>query len=230
MYNLSNRERRKDNTGYSIPPQQRDDSSTLGSSSRSSASLSNGSRGTTNLSSPDYEGHTAAQYEDVNAILLNQLTSLQRQVEDLNKARYARLKPTDGTIGRGKNRMRDLKKICMTTNDNINKQAVSAFLREVIWPSNKVLPRNWTKWRDDEDSLCQMISKKIAVPDGVTKKDYWETLLIGFTNDKMCSLRSNFKQDFFEQFQGNLYALFSEQNTCRGLSEVNSRCLALLTF
>jgi len=217
MYNLSNREKRKDNTGYSIPPQQRDDSSTHCSSSRTSASLSNGSRSTTN-------------HEDVNAILLNQLTSLQRQVEDLNKARYARLKPTDGTIGRGKNRMRDLKKICMTTNDNINKQAVSAFLREVIWPSNKVLPRNWTKWRDDEDSLCQMISKKIAVPDGVTKQDYWETLLIGFTNDKMCSLRSNFKQDFFEQFQGNLYALFSEQNTCCGLSEVNSCCLGLLTF
>jgi hypothetical protein len=58
--------------------------------------------------------------------------------------------------------------------------------------------------RENEDSLCQMIFKKIALPDGVTKKVYWEALILGITNDKMCSLQSNFKQDLFEQFQGSL--------------------------
>jgi hypothetical protein len=30
-------------------------------------------------------------------------------------------------------------------------------------------------------------------------------MLLGITNDKYCSLRSNFKQKMFEQFQGKLW-------------------------
>jgi hypothetical protein len=76
----------------------------------------------------------------------------------------------------------------MTNNNTISQQAVSAYLRKVIWPFNKVLPCNWTKWRENKDSLCQMIFKKIALPDGVTKKEYWGALILGITNDKFCSL------------------------------------------
>ncbi len=41
-----------------------------------------------------------------------------------------------------------------------------------------------------------MILDIVAVPVGVD----WEAMLLGITNDKYCSLRSNFKQKMFEQF------------------------------
>ena len=45
-------------------------------------------------------------------------------------------------------------------------------------------------------------SSKVALPVGVDGKTYWEAMLLGITNDKFCSLRSNFKQEMFGQFQG----------------------------
>jgi hypothetical protein len=50
--------------------------------------------------------------------------------------------------------------------------------------------------------MCQVILKKVALPVGVDGKSYWEVMLLGFTNDKFCLLRSNLKQEMFEQFQG----------------------------
>jgi hypothetical protein len=63
-----------------------------------------------------------------------------------------------------------------------------------------------------------MIFKKIALPDGVTKKEYWKALILGITNDKICSLQSNFKQKLFKQFQGNLYELLTVLSCCRLLT------------
>jgi hypothetical protein len=50
--------------------------------------------------------------------------------------------------------------------------------------------------------LCQMILKKVALPVGVDGKSYWEANILGITNDKFYSLRANFMQELFEQFQG----------------------------
>ena len=47
--------------------------------------------------------------------------------------------------------------------------------------------------------------KKVALPCGVDGQMYWDGMLVAITNDKFCSLRSNFKQELFEQFQGQLY-------------------------
>ncbi len=49
-----------------------------------------------------------------------------------------------------------------------------------------------------------MILNKVAVPVCVDPMSYWEEMLLGITNDKYCSLRSNFKQEAFEKFQGKL--------------------------
>jgi hypothetical protein len=95
--------------------------------------------------------------------------------------------------------------VALTPTDQINQQTVSAYLWEAIWPGNKILPKNWSKWRDDKRSLCQMILKKIALPLDVDGKSYWEVMLLGLTNDQVCSLRDNFKQELFEQFQGELF-------------------------
>ncbi len=69
------------------------------------------------------------------------------------------------------------------------------------------LPQNWSKWRDDKTSLCQMILKKVALPLAVEGKSYWEAMILGITNDKFCLLRANFMQELFEQFQGKFYSI-----------------------
>jgi hypothetical protein len=37
------------------------------------------------------------------------------------------------------------KKVSMTPTDNINQQAVASYVREAIWPGNKMLPKSWSK-------------------------------------------------------------------------------------
>jgi hypothetical protein len=70
-----------------------------------------------------------------------------------------------------------------------------------------VLPKSWSKWRDDKRSVCQMILKKVAIPVGVDGKSYWEAMIHAITNNKFCSLRANFMQELFEQFQGMFYSI-----------------------
>jgi hypothetical protein len=93
----------------------------------------------------------------------------------------------------------------MTPTDHINQQAVASYVREAVWPGNNMLPRSWSKWRDDKRSLCHMILKKVALPPGVDGKSYCEAMMLGITNNKICSLRASFKQELFEQFQGKFY-------------------------
>ncbi len=53
-----------------------------------------------------------------------------------------------------------------------------------------------------------MILKKVALPVGVDGRSYWEAMILGITDDKLCSLRAkNFKQELFEQFQGKFYSI-----------------------
>jgi hypothetical protein len=49
--------------------------------------------------------------------------------------------------------------------------------------------------------------KKVALPVGVDGKSYWEAMILVITNDKFCSLRANFMQELFEQFQGKFYSI-----------------------
>jgi hypothetical protein len=112
-----------------------------------------------------------------------------------------------GNASRGKNVLRTSKKMSMTATDHINQQAVASYVKEAIWPGNKMLPKSWSKWRDNKRSLCQMILKKVALPAGEDGKTYWEAMTLGITNDKFCSLRANFKQELFEQFQGKFYSI-----------------------
>ncbi len=96
----------------------------------------------------------------------------------------------------------------MTATDHINQQAVASYVREAIWPENNMLPKSCSKWRVDKRSLCQIILKKVALPVGVDGKLYWEAMILGITNNKfLCSLRANFKQELFEQFQGKFYSI-----------------------
>ncbi len=70
-----------------------------------------------------------------------------------------------------------------------------------------MLPKSWSKWRDDKRSVCQMIVKKVPLPVGVDGKSYWEAMILAITNNKFCSLKANFMQELFEQFQGKFYSI-----------------------
>jgi hypothetical protein len=52
-----------------------------------------------------------------------------------------------------------------------------------------------------------MILKKFALPLAVVGKTYWEAMILEIINSKFCSLRANFKQELFEQFQGKIYSI-----------------------
>jgi hypothetical protein len=52
-----------------------------------------------------------------------------------------------------------------------------------------------------------MILKKVALPLGVDGKSYWDKMILEITNNKFYSMRANFKQELFEQFQGKFYSI-----------------------
>jgi hypothetical protein len=119
-----------------------------------------------------------------------QIKQLQEELAEFNCVQYRTL---SANASRVKNVLRTSMKMSMTPTDHINQQAVASYVRETIWPGNKMLLKSWSKWGDDKRSLCQMILKKVALPLAVVGKSYWEAIILGITNDKFCSLRANFK-------------------------------------
>jgi hypothetical protein len=75
-----------------------------------------------------------------------QIKELQGELAEFNCVQYRTL---PGNVSRGKSVLRTSKKMSMTTTDHINQQAVASYVREAIWPGNKMLPKSWSKWRDD---------------------------------------------------------------------------------
>jgi hypothetical protein len=116
-----------------------------------------------------------------------QIRQLQEELAEFNCVCHRTL---PAIASRGRNVLRSSKKVSMTPTDNINQQAVSSYVREAIWPENKMLPKSWTKWRDDKRSLCQMILQKVALSLAVDGKSYWEAMILTITNNKFCPLRA----------------------------------------
>ncbi len=119
------------------------------------------------------------QYVGIIEEQTQQIKELKEELAEFNCVRYRTL---PGTASRGKNVLRTLKMMSMTATDHINEQAVASYVREAIWPGNKMLPKSWIEWRGNKRSLCQMILKKVAIPVGVDGKSYWEAMILGFTN------------------------------------------------
>ncbi len=69
------------------------------------------------------------------------------QLSDFNRVRYRTLPVNSSRV---KNVIRTAKKVSMTTMDQINKQTVASYLWEAVWPTYKMLPKSWSKWRDDK--------------------------------------------------------------------------------
>ncbi len=177
------------------------DSNTISTSSSASASAVSADW---DIAPPLQNVRVDTQYIGIIEEQQQQIKELQEELAEFNCVQYRTLL---GNASRGKNVLRTSKKMSMTATDHINQQAVASYVREAIWPGNKMLSKSWSKWRDDKRSLCQMILKKVALPVGADGKSYWEAMILGSTNDKFCSLRANFKHELFEQFQGKFYSI-----------------------
>jgi hypothetical protein len=137
--------------------------------------------------------------EELHANKLQQrIQALEVQIIEYNKSKYDKIL-TNGQRGK---KILQKSKHTLSTQDQINQGVVAAFLCESVWPRTKILPKNWTTWREDKNSLCQMILKKVSVLVGIEGRMYWDSMLLSMTNGKFCLLRSNFKQEIFKQFQG----------------------------
>ena len=177
------------------------DSNTTSTSSSASASVVSADW---DIAPPLQNVRVDTQYVGIIEEQKQQIKELKEELAEFNHVGYRTL---PANASRGKNVLRTSKKMSMTATDHINQQAVASYVREAIWPGNKMLPKSWSKWRDDKRSLCQMILKKVALPVGVDGKSYWEAMILAITNNKFCSLRANFMQELFEQFQGKFYSI-----------------------
>ena len=98
--------------------------------------------------------------EELHANKLRQrIQAIEAQIIEYNKSKYDNIS-INGQ--RGKN-MLQKSKHTLATQDQINQGVVVVFLCESVWPRIKMMPKNWTKWREDNNSLCQMILKKVSV-------------------------------------------------------------------
>jgi len=86
------------------------------------------------------------QFDPSNAGVIEEqqqkIQHLQEQLAEFNRVRYRTL---PANASGGKNVVRTSKGKSLTATDQINQQAVASYLREAIWPSNKILPTKWSK-------------------------------------------------------------------------------------
>ncbi len=95
----------------------------------------------------------------------------------------------------------------MTPIDHINQQAVATYVREAIWPGNKSFQRVGVSGGMIKKFVSDDTKKGCITSGCGWKKTYWETMILGITIDKFCSLSANFMQELFEQFQGKFYSI-----------------------
>ena len=79
-----------------------------------------------------------------------EIDDLKKKLEESNSVRYRNLQQMNQRVGSGKNIVRDYKKVSMTPTDSINVVTLSTFLRETVWPYQKMLPPQWNKYRTDK--------------------------------------------------------------------------------
>ena len=86
--------------------------------------------------------------------------------------------------GASKNRTRAKAKE-MPAIDKINYSAVYAKIDEDVWSRHPIRPPAWQLYSVHERSMCQIILNcDIALPEGSSAEDYWETVLKGTVNNK----------------------------------------------
>ncbi len=93
--------------------------------------------------------------------IMTQIQQLQQGLLNINAPYLARMQENSTSRGiKGKNNARKSRKDDLSGTDSWNSRVISSFIRETIWPTNKILPKFWSRWIEDERSLSQQIMKK----------------------------------------------------------------------
>jgi hypothetical protein len=109
------------------------DSNTTATSSSASASAVSADW---NIAPPLQNVRVDTQYVGIIEDQKQHIHQLQEELGEFNPVRYRTL---PANASKGKNVLRSSKKVSMTPTDHINPQAVTSYVREAIWPGNKML-------------------------------------------------------------------------------------------
>ena len=105
--------------------------------------------------------------------------------------------------GTSKNKMRAKAKE-MPAIDKINYSAVYAKIDEGVWSMQPICPPAWQLYSVHERSMFQIILNcDIALPEGSSAEDYWETVLKGAVNNKCSFNKSNLIEALKKQYEGD---------------------------
>jgi hypothetical protein len=112
------------------------DSNTTSTSSSASASAMSADW---DIAPPLQNVRVDTQYVGIIEEQIQQIKQLQEELAEFNRVQYRAL---PANASRGENVLRSSKKVSMTPTDHINQQAVDSYVREAIWPGNKMLPKS----------------------------------------------------------------------------------------
>ena len=124
---------------------------------------------------------------------------LEARMKDLMKA----LTGVDNG-GTSKNKTRAKAKEMPAIN-KINYSAVYAKIDENVWSKHPIRPPAWQLYDSvHERSMCQIILNcDIALPEGSSAEDYWETVLKGAVNNKYSFNKANLIEVLKRQYEGD---------------------------
>ena len=128
---------------------------------------------------------------------------LRRQLEEM-KAMASHV-PRLFSSKSGKNAVRAARAAKYSAVDLLNLQEAKHFVQNSLFPCLKMWPKNWVRWHSDPKSICRRIMANVGVPTGMTEEDYWTLVIAPEVNDKLCALRSNFKDAMRKQCEGKLF-------------------------
>ncbi len=123
------------------------DSDTAANSSSASGRSENGLSGSWDVIPPLRNGSVGASFNTLIEEQKKKIQFLTDQLSDFNRVGHITF-PVNSS--RGKNVIQTAKKVSMTTTDHNNQQTVAFYLWEAVWPTYKMLPKSWSKWRDDK--------------------------------------------------------------------------------
>ena len=88
----------------------------------------------------------------------------------------------------------------MTHANLLNCNAISTFMKDVLWRHFKFKLKNWNVFSEDKRSLCQIIQGVTTIPRELTAQQFWEYDAAPAANDKWCAMASNYKEEVKKQF------------------------------
>ena len=152
------------------------DSDTAANSSSASERSESGLSGSWDVIPPLWIVSIGASFNTLTEEQKKKIQFLPDQLSDFNCVQY-RTFPVNSSLG--KNVIQTAKKVSMTTTDQINQQTVASYLREAVWPTYKMLPKSWSKWRDDKTShvrwfLIKLQCRLVWILSHTGRQCYWE--------------------------------------------------------